>query len=318
LILALKQPPGSVRDRIEIAAKAKLNSRNGLVTPSDGQSALAQGLAFKAFEIEELADVFFFRPAGAMIARSARFLGMTPLQLTVTGTLAGIVGGALLYGERLGWFAFSLLILHGIIDSADGQLARMTGQVSELGRVLDGVSGHVTHGAIYLAIAAGFMQRGGSSSILVWMLLAGVSNAMQAQMYEYHRTAYLTVALEGRVPENDPSKVPSWVRWLFLGYLMAQRRLIGLHGQVEAVIKARSVAGRVGDGDRARYRECFYWPVRGWNLLGDNTRFYAIGVLLWVHRIDLFFAFILVPMNLALIVLWFWQRKADRRFLASL
>lgn len=318
MILALNQPPGTVRDRIEIAAKAKLNSRNGLVTPSDGQSVLAQGLAFKGLEIEELADVCFFRPAGAMIARSARLLGMTPLQLTVTGTVVGIVGGALLYGERLGWFAFSLLILHGIIDSADGQLARMTGKVSELGRVLDSISGHVTHGTIYLAIAAGVMQRGGSSSILIWMLLAGVANAMQAQQYDYHRTAYITIVLEGRLPENDPTKVPSWVRWLFRGYLMAQRRLIGLHAQVEAVITARSVAGRVAEDDRAKYRKCFYWLVRGWNLLGDNTRFYAIGVLVWLHRIDLFFAFILVPMNLALIALLLWQRKADRRFLASL
>jgi hypothetical protein len=53
-------------------------------------------------------------------------------------------------------------------------------------------------------------------------------------------------------------------------------------------------------------------------LLGDNTRFYAIGVLVCLHQIDLFFAFVLLPMNLALVALWLWQRSADRRFLASL
>ena len=68
--------------------------------------------------------------------------------------------------------------------------------------------------------------------------------------------------------------------------------------------------------DRARYRAAFYGPVRGWNLLGDNTRFYAIGVLAWLHHLEWFFAFILVPMNVALGVLWCWQRRADRRFLA--
>ena len=67
---------------------------------------------------------------------------MTPIQLTLLGMLIGIAGGALLYGERLGFLAFALLIIYGIIDSADGQLARMTGQVTELGRVLDGVSGY--------------------------------------------------------------------------------------------------------------------------------------------------------------------------------
>jgi hypothetical protein len=288
------------------------------VTPRDGQSVLAQGLAFKAFEIEELADVYFFRPVGSIIARGARAFGMTPTHLTVLGTLAGITGGALLYDERLGVFAFALLILYSIIDSADGQLARMTGQVTELGRVLDGAGGYVTHGAIYLAITAGVVHRGGSSSILIWMLLAGIANAMQAQMYDYHRTAYITVVAEGHAPDNESAKVPSWLRGLLRGYLMTQRCLIGLHAQVEAALAARSVAGRVREDDRARYRECFYGPVRGWNLLGDNTRFYAIGVLVCLHRIDLFFAFILLPMNLALIALWLWQRSADRRFLAGL
>src|SRR5205823_3146233 len=79
-----------------------------------------------------------------------------------------------------------------------------------------------------------------------------------------------------------------------------------------AIHRRRCPRGRSG-----RYRDCFYWPMRGWNLLGDNTRFYAIGVLAWLHRLDLFFIFILVPMNLALIALWLWQRRADRRFLDS-
>ena len=287
------------------------------MTPRDGQSVFAQGLAFKAYEIEELADVYFFRPLGAIIARGGRALGLTPIQLTIAGTVVGVAGGLLLYDERLGLIAFALLIIYGVADSADGQLARMTGQVSELGRVLDGVGGYVAHVAIYLAIAAGIIHRGGNSSILLWMFLAGLANAMQAQMYDYHRTAYATVVAEGRAPGNDPAKVPLWVRWLFRGYLMMQRCLIGWHAEVENAIAARSVGGRVREEDRAKYRQCFYRPVRGWNLLGDNTRFYAIGVLACLHRIDLFFAFILLPMNLALLALWFWQRNADRRFLSG-
>ena len=97
-----------------------------------------------------------------------------------------------------------------------------------------------------------------------------------------------------------------------------QRWLIGLHAEVESVLAARSVAGQVREEDRVRYRECFYRPIRGWNVLGSNTGLYALGVLIWLHRVDLFLVFILVPMNLALIALWFWQRNADRRFLDGL
>jgi hypothetical protein len=91
-----------------------------------------------------------------------------------------------------------------------------------------------------------------------------------------------------------------------------------LHVEVESLIATRSTAGAVREDDQARYRDCFRRPMRGWNLLGDNMRFGAIGVLACLHRIDLFFALILVPMNLALITLWFWQRSADHKFLASL
>src|ERR1035437_2392089 len=107
------------------------------VTLSNGPAVLQQALAFKAYEIEELADVYFFRPLGAVIAHAARTVGLTPTHLTVVGGAIGVVGGVLLYDERLGLVAFALLILHGIFDSSDGQLARLTGRSTELGRPPD-------------------------------------------------------------------------------------------------------------------------------------------------------------------------------------
>ena len=277
------------------------------MTPPAGQS-----------EIAELADVYFFHPLGSIFARLAAALRMTPTQVTVVGALIGVAGGAMLYDERLGLWAFAVLILHGIIDSADGQLARITGQVSELGKVLDGGAGYVTHAAIFLAIAAGMLHRGGSSIILLWMGLAGIATVAHAQMYEYHRTVYTSVVGGGGVPRQEPAKVAPWLRALYRGYLFMQRSLIGLHAEVVAALSRRAIAGVVRDEDRKRYRDHFYRPVRGWNLLGDNTRFYAIGVLACFHRIDLFFAFVLLPMNLAFLALWLWQRRADQRFLVSL
>src|SRR3954454_22956649 len=157
-------------------------------------------LALKSAEIEELADIYFFRPVGAVIARLAGAVGITPIGLTVLGALIGVAAGALLYDERLGLIAFALLILHSIVDSADGQLARMTGQVTDLGRVLDAAGGYVTHVAIFLAIGANLLHRGWSASILVWMLLAGIATAIHAQMYVYHRDTYIIVVTKGLAP----------------------------------------------------------------------------------------------------------------------
>ncbi len=297
---------------------AKASTSNGLVTPRNGNSIQAHDLAFKSAEIEDWPDVYFFRPAGLVLAHGARALKSSPIAVTIVGALIGFAGGALLYNERLGLVAFAVLILHGIVDSADGQLARLTGRTSEIGHVLDGLSGYVTHAAIFIALAAGFIHRGAGWSILVWMLLAGIATVIHAGMYEYHRGAYIDVVANARVPGAAAGNVPPLIGRLFSAYLFMQRRLIGTHADVEAVLATRACGNFVSEEDRRRYRECFQPAVRGWNFLGDNTRFFAIGVLALLHRLDLFFAFVLVPMNLAFVVLWLWQRSADRRFLAGL
>ena len=286
--------------------------------PPAGQPVPAQGLAFKALEIEELADVYFFRPLGFVAARLAAALRMTPTQVTILSTVIGVAGGLLLCNPRLALIGFVLLIIYSIFDSADGQLARLTGQVTELGRVLDGVGGYITHAGIYVGIVAGLVPNSATGQTLVWAALAAIANAVQAQMYEFHRHHYATIVVEGLVLQDDPAKIDSgWIKCLYRFYIALQSALNGPHMEVESVIAARSVAGVVDPEDRVRYRECFYAVVRGWNLLGDNTRFYAIGILAWLHRIDLFFMFILVPMNVALVALWLWQRNADRKFLVA-
>lgn len=274
-------------------------------------------LALKSAEIEELSDVYFFRPLGFIVTRAGQAVGLTPIGLTLIGTIIGVAGGALLYDERLGLLGFSLLILHGIVDSADGQLARLTGRTSELGHILDGLSGYVTHVAIFFAIAGGLIHRGAGWSTVVWMFIAGFATAIQAGMYEYHRRAYNEVVANARVPGREAADVPSLIGRLFGFYALAQSRLIGPHLEVEAVLARRGRAKPVSDEDRRRYRECFQSPVRGWNLMGDNIRFYAIGVLAFLHRIDLFFAFVLGPMTVVFLILWFRQRRADQKFLAA-
>ena len=150
-------------------------------------------------------------------------------------------------------------------------------------------------------------------------MLAAAANIVHAQMYDYHRGEYMRFAIAGVARgQAAAGHRPGLLLGLLRVYESAQRRLAGRHPDVAAAIVARSAGGTVSADDRARYRACFYWPVRGWNVLGDNTRFYAIGVLAWSHHLEWFFTFLIVPMNAALIALWLWQARADRRFLAGL
>jgi phosphatidylglycerophosphate synthase len=280
------------------------------------QSDSGGAFAFKAREIEELADVYFFRPLGFGGALAARRIGLSPIQVTLIAAAVGIAGGAALYDPRYGLAGFFLLIVHGILDSSDGQLARLTGKTSDLGRVLDGAAGYVTHIAIYVAL----MLQGaaaGDRSIVALGFSAALCNMVQAQLYDYHRSSYIAVVVQGGVGGRIRAvRSDDAARTVLAIYEGLAAMLAGRHGEVERVIAQRARAGEVRPDDRALYRACFYWPVRGWNLFGDNTRFYAIGLLAAIGQLPSFFTFVLVPMNAALVAVWLWQLAADRRFLA--
>ena len=273
-------------------------------------------LAFKAQEIEERVAVYCFRPIGIAIAHAARALRWTPTALTMIAMGVGTAGGLLLYDSKWGALAFTLLLAHGVFDSSDGQLARMTGQTSEFGRLMDGVAGYVTHIAIYIGIIAESLGRGGSMRIVGWAALAGLANVVHAVLYDYHRSSYGRVVVNGR-PERLMADPPAR-HWIVRVYEKAARALAGLHPRVESRLADRAVGGRTRDGDRDRYRNAFYRVVRIWNLMGDNTRFFAIGLLLLLSRLEWFFAFVLGPQTLIFAAVWVWQARTDGRFLREL
>lgn len=271
-------------------------------------------LAFKAREIEEFVDVYFFRRVGIVGAHAARAVGLSPTGVTFIGMVAGALGGALLASPSRAWLAVTLLIMHGVLDSSDGQLARMTGRSTEFGRLMDGVGGYVTHVAMYLGILASACSRGYGWGLFLAAVAAGVSTIVHAQMYDYHRTTYATFVIKG---EATPATRGEPHGGIVGAYEAMQRALAGLHPEVERVIASRREEGRVRDEDRARYRACFYRPVRGWNLLGDNVRRLSIAVAALAGRPEWFIVTELVPLNVLLLCLWWFQRRADARFLAA-
>jgi hypothetical protein len=268
------------------------------------------GIAYKAYEIEEFVDIFFFRRLGIVVARLARLAHLTPNAVSVLAGLVGAAGGVMLIDDALVPLGVALIVAHGVFDSADGQLARLTGQTSEWGRVLDGLAGYATHAAAYLAIAVRVVRDDGHWWAVAVAALAGVFTAIHAQLYDYHRTAYVSIVTKGRPPVPAAGGHGHGLLGL---YEAVQRQLAGLHPDVERRIASHGSS--VAESARASYRACFYPLIPLWNLFGDNVRRYAFIVLAWMHHLEWYFAFILVPMNLLLVVVWTLQRRADARFL---
>ena len=98
--------------------------------------------SLKSKDTEEWIDLMFYRPIGFRWALLFKKLGITPNTVTITSIFLGILAGVLFYPQSLpiNIIGMLLLVWANSYDSADGQLARLTGQKSELGRILDGVA----------------------------------------------------------------------------------------------------------------------------------------------------------------------------------
>lgn len=152
----------------------------------------------KSMDTEEHIDLYFYRPLGYAWARLARRLGVTPNVITIASIFLGIGAGVCFYFNNIWWNLLGVLLLvwADSFDSADGQLARMTGQYSRLGRILDGMSGDLWFAAIYIAIC--FRENATSHFFatypwLIWVMavVTGICHASQAAMADYYRQFHL-------------------------------------------------------------------------------------------------------------------------------
>ena len=125
----------------------------------------------KSMDTEEFIDIHFYRPIGYQWDLFFNKLGVTPNAITVASIFIGIAAGICFYPKDLitNVIGMLLLIWANSYDSADGQLARMTGQKSALGRILDGTAGDFWFIAIYAAICLRLTPEWG---IWIWLLAA--------------------------------------------------------------------------------------------------------------------------------------------------
>jgi len=122
----------------------------------------------KSTETEDWLDYHVIRPICYYCARAFAALRIHPNTVTILSMFFG-AGSCLLYAHGSWYYegaagllanlmAVVLLMVADILDCTDGQLARMTGQKSRIGRILDGMAGFVWFVPIYIALVWRFYQ----------------------------------------------------------------------------------------------------------------------------------------------------------------
>jgi phosphatidylglycerophosphate synthase len=276
-------------------------------------------------EIEEVTNRYVIHPVSRACVRFFARWGVAPNAVSLTGMGLGAAAALAYYHYPHGPMAllgFALMLGWHVMDGADGQLARLTGHTSALGKVLDGVCDYVTFVLVYLALAA-------ASGLGAWAwaaaVLAGLSHAAQASAYEFQRQAYDCWARDkGTRPLSGPAATASDGRTrgvarlfdrLHRGYLRLQRRVAvvdePLHDELAAALR------HAGDADAERRLREGYCAiqaggVRRWALLSSNYRTLAIFLACLAGAPVLFFVFEIVFLNAAFLLLARMQRKHDR------
>lgn len=297
---------------------------------SDYQASL------KSIDTEEWFDLHFYRPIGYMWARLARRLGISPNAITIASIFLGMGAGVCFYFDNIWWNLLGVLLLvwADSFDSADGQLARMTGQYSRLGRILDGLSGDIWFATIYVAIC---LRENVTSSFfeahhwVIWVLavVTGMCHAIQAAMADYYRQLHLWIVKgpEGTELENAGSlrekyEAMSWKRdfWsklvmtFYLNYTVGQEKRTPWMQRLRRALAAR-YGKNVPEDLRMRMRRASLPLMKYTNILSFNVRTWALFAAILVFQMPwLYFVFELIVLNVILIYMVVRHERMCRKF----
>ena len=122
--------------------------------------------SLKSTETEDWLDLHFIRPICYLLACLFARLDIHPNTVTIASMFVGagstyfFIHGCYYYegaeGLAMNIIGMCLLLFADILDCVDGQLARMTGKKSPMGRILDGIAGFTWFVPIYLGLVYRF------------------------------------------------------------------------------------------------------------------------------------------------------------------
>lgn len=294
-----------------------------------GGPATADALASKGQVVEEWADLHFFRPVGVRMARALLPTAVSPDHITI---------GCLVLGLAAGWcfipaspavnaLGFLLFIASDLLDSADGQLARLRGSSTRFGRILDGVSDNTRFANLYFSVLARLTltDRWAFWPAFLLALAAGVSHSYQSAAVDAMRNAYLEVAEGGKGEFELPEDTPPSTGHLFSrlaqgGYAAYVRRQAWLLPATVRLVQRLRVLGRAPAADAARgayaareapvLRQCVW--------LGQNIRFPLVALPCIFGHPSVFLWLTFVPLNLVLAAMLVAHEGRAARIAAAL
>ena len=283
--------------------------------------------SLKSMDTEESLDLWFYRPLGFAWAVLFAKLGIKPNAVTIASIFLGVAGGILLYFGQpqyiwLNYLGIFLIIWANSYDSADGQLARLTKQYSQIGRILDGVSGDFWAFAIYFALVFRELHFGDAAlgdffshhNWIIWTtaIAAGVSHALQCAVADYYRQFHLYFLKgEGGSELDSTEKLDEQIKhtsgfkritmFFYRNYTKNQENLTPAMQRLRRELKSRFGDEVAPQQFRDDFRALSLPLMKYTNILTFNTRTIAMFISVIIRIPWLYFVFELVVLNSLLV-----------------
>ena len=286
----------------------------------------------KSSDTEEFLDIIFYRRLGYGVAKFSARYGIRPNTITIISIFWGILAGHLYYYNEL-WVNIAgilCLMIANILDSADGQLARMTDDKTRLGRILDGLAGNIWFISIYIHLALRLLNNGYGKWVLILGALTGVFHIFQAAIADYYRNAHLffvkgesgsefhnSLQLKNEI-DNLSWKKHFWYKLFmksYLNYTREQELFTHNLQKLIGIIKIKFPHGMPEDiRQRFRTENKPLMPIA--NILTFNTRAIALWIALLINRPILYWLFEITVLNALLFYMVYRNESISKKYLS--
>lgn len=159
----------------------------------------------KSEDTESAFELYVTRTPGYLWALLFRNLHVHPINVTLLSIVIGAASGYFFYFSelRMNLIGMGLLVWANWYDCADGQLARMTGQRTLIGRLLDGLAGDIWFFCIYLGLTLRMQPQLGWWAWALCAFAGFICHARQCALADYYRNIHLWFAFGDAKSEFD-------------------------------------------------------------------------------------------------------------------
>ncbi len=295
-----------------------------MINSQDSQGTLRQRVlaTMKSPDTEGPFELYVTRMPGYLWALAFRSIGFHPIAVTLLSIVIGAAAGFFFYSTQLRYnlIGMGLLVWANWYDCADGQLARMTGKRTLIGRILDGFAGDVWFFSIYFFLCLRITQTaapwGEPWGIWIWLLAAWAGlhcHVLQCNVADYYRNIHLYFLSHNTGSEFDRCcklrKQMRSMKWLsdqwfnklylffYARYTERQERMTPQFQQLyKALVKAYP-DGQLPQTLRQQFRQGSLPLMPLCNILTFDTRVGVLFFTLLVGQPWLYFVFEIVVLD---------------------